>query len=132
VITVTLRENWAVPGPPADTRLAGLVTSLDGSPLGGVKVVCADFLTGKTRYRDAKMPKVSLTCADGTLYGLTQEGEMFLMAPKQDRVEIASRFQATQPSKELAYAHPVVCGGRLYVRHGPNLYAYDVHDPSAK
>lgn len=24
------------------------------------------------------------------------------------------------------WAHPVVCGGRLYIRHGDNLYAYDV------
>jgi hypothetical protein len=72
------------------------------------------------------MEKVSLTSADGMLYGLTQRGELSLMAPGKDRVEIVSRFQATQPPQELAFAHPVVCGGRLYIRHGPCLYAYDV------
>ncbi len=93
---------------------------------GGKGFFCADFLTGEIRYREKKMEKLSLTCADGMIYGLTQRGEVLLIEPRPDRLEVVSRFQTPPDSRELAWAHPVVCGGRLYVRRGQYLYAYDV------
>jgi outer membrane protein assembly factor BamB len=93
---------------------------------GGKGFFCADFLTGKLRYREARMEKLSLTAADGLIYGLTQRGEVLLIRPRPDRMEITSRFQTPRDSRALAWAHPVVCGGRLYIRRGEFLYAYDV------
>ena len=93
---------------------------------GGKGFFCAAFLTGDLRYREKKMTKLSLTAADGMIYGLAQNGEMLLIEPRPDRFEVVSQFQTPRDSKELAWAHPVVCGGRLYVRRGTCLYAYDV------
>ncbi len=94
--------------------------------IGGKGFFCADMLTGKIRYRERKMTKLSLTCAEGLLYALTQRGEVLLIEPRPDRLNVVSRFQTPEDNRELAWAHPVVCGGRLYLRRGSCLYAYDV------
>lgn len=93
---------------------------------GGKGFFCVDLLNGSVRYRDKKTGKLSLTYADGRLYGLSQRGEMFLIAPGKDQMEIVSHFQATHERDDLAFAHPVVCGGRLYVRHAGRLYVYGI------
>jgi hypothetical protein len=51
---------------------------------------------------------------------------MLLIKPRPDRFEVVSQFQTPEDSRALCWAHPVVCGGRLYVRRGEFLYAYDV------
>jgi hypothetical protein len=51
---------------------------------------------------------------------------MMLINPRPDKLEIVSRFQIPDDTRALAWAHPVVCGGRLYVRRGSYLYVYDV------
>ena len=40
--------------------------------------------------------------------------------------KFVSRFQVPKAGKGLFFAHPVVCGGRSYVRHAHRLYAYDL------
>jgi len=76
--------------------------------------------------RDKTIDKLSLTCADGMLYGLTQRGQLLLIAPDPRRLEVVSSFRLPEESRAPSFAHPVVCGGRLYVRRGEYLYAYDV------
>lgn len=92
---------------------------------GGRGFFCADFLTGEVRYRE-KLEKLSLTAAEGLIYGLTQRGAVLLINPRPDRLEVISHLQTPPDSRELAWAHPVVCGGRLYVRRGQFFYAYDI------
>ncbi|MCH8120737.1 MAG: PQQ-like beta-propeller repeat protein [Planctomycetes bacterium] len=92
---------------------------------GGKGFFCVEFLTGDIRYLK-KMEKLSLTCADGMLYGLSQQGKVMLIEYGPDKFEIASSFELPKPGKMPAFAHPVVCGGRLYLRQGENLFAYDV------
>jgi hypothetical protein len=95
---------------------------------GGRGFFCAELTTGEVRYREKQMTKLSLTAAEGLIYALTQTGEVFLIEPRPDRLEIVSRFQTPDDSDALAWAHPVVCGGRLYLRRGPCLYAYDIRE----
>ena len=40
--------------------------------------------------------------------------------------EIISRFEIPNRGRGPTWAHPVVCGGRLYIRHGDYLYCYAV------
>ncbi len=96
---------------------------------GGKGFFCADFLTGELRFREKRMEKLSLTAAEGLIYGLTQRGEMLLIEPRPDRLTIVSRFQTPEESRELAWAHPVVCGGRLYLRRGQCLFVYEIAEP---
>jgi len=87
---------------------------------------CVDLLSGNVRHWGKKIDKLSLTYADGMLYGLSKEGEMLLIAPGKDANEIVGRFQATHKPDKEAFAHPVVCGGRLYVRHAERLFVYKI------
>jgi outer membrane protein assembly factor BamB len=45
--------------------------------------------------------------------------------------EPVSRFAVAKGSEGPTWAHPVVCGGRLYLRHGNLLHAYDIRTESA-
>lgn len=90
---------------------------------------CLDFHTGKTVYSADGPPgrrSGTLTYADGMLYLLGDQGTVALVPPNPDRFEITSRFQLPAGGKGPTWAHPVVCGGRLYIRHGDFLYAFDI------
>jgi outer membrane protein assembly factor BamB len=37
-----------------------------------------------------------------------------------------SSFRLPRKGEGPYWAHPVVCGGRLYLRHSDHLYAFDI------
>jgi hypothetical protein len=45
---------------------------------------------------------------------------------RPDAAVIVSRFKLPSGGEGPSMAHPVVCGGRLYLRHDDRLYAYDL------
>ena len=51
---------------------------------------------------------------------------MGLTRPTPNGSELVSSFEIPKGGEGKSWAHPVVCGGRLYIRHGDFLYAYDV------
>ena len=85
---------------------------------------CLGFLTGKQAW-NAK-GKGSLTYADGMLYCLEERGTMALVKATPEECRIVSSFRVPKGGSGLYWAHPVVCDGRLYVRHADKLFAYDV------
>jgi outer membrane protein assembly factor BamB len=89
-------------------------------------LVCLDFKTGRNKYMDKCVGKVSLTYADGMLYALSINGIMGLVRPAPAGHELVSSFEIPKGGKGNSWAHPVVCGGRLYIRHGEFLYAYSL------
>ena len=89
-------------------------------------LVCLDWKTGRNKYMDKGVGKVSLTYADGMLYTLSIDGVMGLVRPTPVGHELVSSFEIPKGGKGNSWAHPVVCGGRLYIRHGEFLYAYNV------
>ena len=91
------------------------------------KWVCLDWKTGRTMHvAEGIGPKGSLTYADGMLYVMGERGDVGLVEPTPTAHEIVSRFKIPKGGKGPTWAHPVVCGGRLYVRHSDFLYTYDV------
>jgi outer membrane protein assembly factor BamB len=97
-----------------------------GCRLFGKGLVCADFAGGKTLWNEKSLGKLSLTYADGMLYGLSDKGKMSLVEAGRQGCRIESQFDVPREKGGLWLAHPVVCGGRLYVRHNGDLFAYDV------
>jgi len=89
-------------------------------------LVCLDFKTGRIIYRDRSVGKASLTYADGMLYALSIDGVMGLVQPTVNGHKLVSYFKIPKGGKGKSWAHPVVCGGRLYIRHGEFLYAYSL------
>ncbi|UCC96603.1 MAG: PQQ-like beta-propeller repeat protein [Phycisphaerales bacterium] len=94
--------------------------------MGGRSFYCIDFLTGETIRLDKTMGKVGITCADGMIYALNHRGTMSLLAIILGGFETAGRFELKKKPTNSYLAHPVVCGGRLYIRCNQDLYAYDV------
>ncbi len=88
--------------------------------------VCLDWETGEKKYMDKGVGKGSLTYADGMLYTLSEDGVMGLVRPTPAGYELVSSFKIPKGGKGNSWAHPVVCGGRLYIRHDEFLYAYSV------
>jgi len=93
---------------------------------GGKMFFCADFLTGKVKQSDPKMAKLSLACADGMLYGLSNLGRMLLLSVSPGAFQVVSQFDVPKENNDEYLSHPVICGGRLYVRHGKELYVYSL------
>ncbi len=85
---------------------------------------CLDFLTGKQVWKSDG--KGSVTFADGMLYMLDERGTMRLVKASPAKFEKSGEFKVPKGGDSMYWAHPVVCGGRLYIRHGDKLFAYDI------
>jgi len=86
---------------------------------------CLDFSTGKTQWRDRSVGKGSLTYADGNLYILSEDNLVGLAAASPAGYREKGRFKIADQGLP-SWAHPVVSGGRLYIRNQTMLAAYDV------
>ncbi len=86
--------------------------------------VCLDFKTGKTIYRDVEGGKGSFMYAEGMFYYFTERGQVNLVKASHESLQIISSFQIPKKSNGFRWAHPVVCDGRLYLRHDDNLFVY--------
>lgn len=126
---VELEEIWRTKE--LDNHHGGVVL-LDGNLIGSSTVknskkwVCLDWKTGRVKYAENGVGKGSLTWADGMLYTLSIDRVMGLVRPSSTGFELVSSFEIPEGGKGKSWAHPVVCNGRLYVRHGDYLYAYKV------
>ncbi len=90
------------------------------------KWVCLDWKTGKVMYEQEWFCKGAITCADGMFYCYEEKGgTMGLVRPTPEKFDVVSSFSITLGDGKH-WAHPVICDGRLYVRHGDVLMAYDV------
>jgi len=97
-----------------------------GCRMGGKSFYCVDFLTGETLKLDRALGKVGISAAEGMLYCLNHQGMMYLLAVTPDAFEVVSQFDLGKRPANSYLAHPVVCGGRLYLRCGQQLFVYDV------
>jgi hypothetical protein len=88
--------------------------------------VCLDWADGKVMYEQKWICKGSITFADGLFYCYEEkEGTLGVVWPSPERFEVISSFKVPKGTGPH-WAHPVICGGRLYIRHGSALIVYDV------
>ena len=88
--------------------------------------ICLDWKTGEKMYGERGIGKGSVTFADGMLYMMNEKRGVGLAKPTPAGHTVVSRFEIPAGGREPTWAHPVVCGGRLYLRHSDRLFAYDV------
>jgi len=130
--TASVQQVWRTKN--MDNHHGGVVL-LDGHLYGSScaynrgKWLCLDWKTGKATYIATGVGKGSLTVAGGMLYILGERGTMGLVVPSPKAHRVISRFKPPEGGKGPWWAHPVVCNGRLYIRHGEFLYAYDIKAP---
>ena len=106
--------------------LDGFLYGISFGYRGGV-FMCLDWKTGETQYESRPVGKgSSFTWAEGLLYLFSERGEVLLIRPNPERYEMISQFTLPEEGEGQFWAHPVVCGKRLYIRHGTFLYCYDI------
>jgi outer membrane protein assembly factor BamB len=83
------------------------------------------FDTGEIAWRDRSVGKGSLVYADGNLYCFSENGVVGLVEATPTGYKEKGRFRIAQGNLPT-WTHPVVAGGRLYLRDQDTIYAYDV------
>jgi outer membrane protein assembly factor BamB len=83
------------------------------------------FDTGEVAWKDRSVGKGSLVYADGHLYAFSENGVVGLVEATPAGYREKGRFRIQQGSLPT-WTHPVVAGGRLYLRDQDTIYAYDV------
>ena len=86
---------------------------------------CVDWKTGETKYKSPEIGRCNIITADGMLYCYSERGEMFLVKPNPEKIEIISSFKVPFGTNQH-WAHTVIHQGILYIRHGDALMAYQL------
>jgi outer membrane protein assembly factor BamB len=89
------------------------------------KWVCLDLKTGEVMYEADGVGSGSVSFADGMLYCYGENGTLGLVKATPQGYELSGRSQVTQ-GEGNHWTHPVIAGGRLYIRHGSALIAYEI------
>ena len=86
---------------------------------------CLELATGKVKWNEKGVGKGSLCFADGKLYLFSEkngQGALANCAPDGLQMLGSVKVEGKGPS----WAHPVVIGGRLYLRYDTTLYCFNV------
>jgi len=88
-------------------------------------LICMEFLTGKIAWTSRSVSKGSLVFADGMLYCLGEGHQIALAEANPNEYREHGRFKFNELGRP-SWSHPVVAGGRLYIRNQQQLTAYDI------
>lgn len=97
--------------------------------------VCQNFQTGEQVWMERKLGKGAVAYADGMLYCLEEgSGTVALVEASPKGWKEHGRFQLQPQSTQRSsrgriWTHPVITGGRLYLRDQELLSCYDVDAP---
>jgi outer membrane protein assembly factor BamB len=88
-------------------------------------LTCLEFATGKRMWRDRSVGKGSVAFADGNLYLQSENNVVGLAEATPSAYVEKGRFEIPDKGRP-SWAHPVISGGRLYVRNQDYVTAYDI------
>ncbi|MEN6577627.1 MAG: PQQ-binding-like beta-propeller repeat protein [Phycisphaerales bacterium] len=116
-----------------DCQMQGTVL-IDGCIYGTAQsankgLVCLEWKTGKAMWTAPEVKQGVVIAADGMLYVYGVDGTMRLVKPNPAAYEPAGQFSVAGGTNEH-WAHPTIANGRLYIRHGDALMAYDIKSGS--
>ena len=105
----------------------GGVVLVDGYLYGFSNAIltCMEFETGKVMWKDRSVGKGSVAFADGHLYLFSEKNVVGLAEATTEGYREKGRFEVADQGWP-SWAHPVVSGGRLYIRNQGVLNCYDV------
>ena len=91
-------------------------------------LTCLEFATGKQMWQHRSVGKGSVSYADGHLYLFSENRVVGLAEATPMGYREKGRFTIAEQNWQ-SWAHPVVSGGRLYLRDQGILAAYDIDAP---
>ena len=85
-----------------------------------------DWQTGRVRAELKTLTTGAAVYAEGRLYCLAEDGRVALVDTTGGDLRVAGQFALLPRRSNDAWAHPVLVGGRLYLRYHDALWCYDV------
>lgn len=115
--------------PDLDCKLSGLIPfqgTVYGTSDKKKRWVGVDLETGQTLFTSRELKPGSFLLADNKFFIFTENGEVALAKAGKKGFTLISRFRIPVQPAQLAFAHPVLYEGILYIRYRENLWLYDV------
>jgi outer membrane protein assembly factor BamB len=94
-------------------------------------LTCLEFNSGKMMWRDRSVGKGAVAYADGHLYIVGENNTVGLVEATPAGYREKGRFSIADQGWP-SWAHPVVSGGRLYIRNQGMLTSYDVRSATSQ
>ncbi len=88
---------------------------------------CADWQTGDTTYTSKELAIGVVILADDKLYCYRQRGELAMIKADPQEFRILGQTKV-ELGTEQHWTHSVINQGKLYVRHGDVLMAYNIQE----
>jgi outer membrane protein assembly factor BamB len=93
-------------------------------------LTCLDLKTGDVKWTDKSCGKCSLLFADGMLIARSEKGPVSLVEATPEGFRLRGRFTPPERTRRMAWTHPVISGGRLFLRDQHLLFCYDLREGS--
>lgn len=120
-----ITEIWR--NPTFDSFMGGIIKIGDylyGGTTAKKDLRCIDANTGEVT-DSLKLGSGALIADDGMIYYYSQNGKMSLVKANPKKLELISSFKITKGTKEH-FSHPVINKGKLYLRRGNAIMAYNI------
>jgi outer membrane protein assembly factor BamB len=107
----------------------GSAVLIDGHLYGstGQGLFCAEFATGKEKWVEKSIGNASICFADGRLYVRSHSsGDVVLVEANPKEYVEKGRVKQPERTKTIAWPHPIVANGGLYVRDMDVLVCWEV------
>jgi hypothetical protein len=93
-------------------------------------LTCMEYKTGEVKWTDKTSGKCSLLFADGMLIARSERGLVSLVEATPEGFRLRGRFTQPQRTRRATWPHPVISGGRLFLRDQHLLFCYDLREGS--
>jgi outer membrane protein assembly factor BamB len=119
--------------PPLNNKHGGIVLVGDylyGDTNDSGMPFCADLKTGEVKWkkRGSGSQSAAVSYADGHLYIRFASGQMVLAKASPDDYQEVGSFKIPHSGSKPSWSHPVIVGGRLYLREQDYILCYDVRE----
>jgi outer membrane protein assembly factor BamB len=130
---VTARERYFLEGRTFQNHHGGMVF-VSGYVYAGTGhnnglPICIELVSGRVAwggdFRNAGSGSAAVTAADGHVYYRYQNGRMLLVEANPKAYREKGSFEIPNV-RQPSWSHPVVAGGRLYLREQDTLHVYDL------
>ncbi len=91
-------------------------------------LTCLDWKTGDVKWANRSVGKGSVFFADGHLIARSERGPVALVEATPTGYLEKGQFIQPERTTNPAWAHPVVVGGKLYLRDQDALFVYELSD----
>ena len=89
---------------------------------------CVELATGKPTWTDRCVGKGSIAYADGHLYCRGENGAVALVEANPTAFKEVGRFTPPLTTGNKCWSHPIVSGGKLYLREQDTLFAHNIKE----